>query len=109
MEISGEGIQLNSGNKLMKSFPKDIQTHWKAISPLLMIRNEKEYNAAVKCLNELLDEIGTNEKHPLYTLLDTLGTLVHAHEEEHYSINKFIKASRYVLQKNAKLYKRLSK
>ncbi|MBV5346738.1 transcriptional regulator, partial [bacterium] len=63
-----------------------LKIYWASISPLLTIRNEKEYNAAVKRLNELLDEIGTNEKHPLYTLLDTLGTLVHAYEEEHYPI-----------------------
>jgi HTH-type transcriptional regulator/antitoxin HigA len=63
-----------------------LQIYWENISPLLTIRNEKEYNAAVKRLNELLDEIGTNEKHPLYTLLDTLGTLVHVYEEEHYPI-----------------------
>jgi HTH-type transcriptional regulator/antitoxin HigA len=63
-----------------------IQTHWANIAPLLMIRNEREYNAAVKHLNELLDEIGTNEKHPLYGLLDTLGTLIHAYEEENYPI-----------------------
>jgi len=63
-----------------------LQTHWTNIAPLLIIRNEGEYNAAVKRLNELLDEIGDNEKHPLYSLLDTLGTLVHAYEEEHYPI-----------------------
>ena len=63
-----------------------IQTHWENIAPLLIIRNEREYNAAVKRVNELLDEIGTNEKHPLYSLLDTIGTLVHAYEEEHYPI-----------------------
>ena len=70
----------------MKNFPENIQKHWETISSLLTIRNEKEYDAAVKRLNELLDEIGTNEKHPLYTLLDTLGTLVHVYEEEHYPI-----------------------
>jgi HTH-type transcriptional regulator/antitoxin HigA len=64
----------------------EIQTHWETIAPLLTIRNEREYNAAVKRVNELLDEIGTNEKHSLYSLLDTLGTLVHAYEEEHYPI-----------------------
>lgn len=63
-----------------------IQTHWTNIAPLLIIRNEREYNAAVKRMNELLDEIGTNEKHPLYSLLDTLGTLIHAYEEEHFPI-----------------------
>jgi len=65
---------------------KELQTHWENIAPLLTIRNEREYNAAVKRLNELLDEIGDNEKHPLYGLLDTLGTLIQIYEEEHYRI-----------------------
>lgn len=50
---------------------------------MLTIRNEREYNAAVKRMNELLDEIRMNEKYPLYRLLDTLGTLIHSYEEEH--------------------------
>lgn len=65
---------------------EELQAHWTNIAPLLTIRNEREYNAAVKRLNELLDEIGNNEKHPLYSLLDTLGTLVYVYEEEHYPI-----------------------
>ena len=64
----------------------DLQVHWQNISPLLTIRNEREYNAAVKRLNELLDEIGSNEKHPLYGLLDTLGTLIEVYEAENYPI-----------------------
>ena len=65
---------------------EELQIHWTNIAPLLTIRNEREYNAAVKRLNELLDEIGDDEKHPLYSLLDTLGTLINAYEEEHYPI-----------------------
>ncbi len=68
----------------MQSFPKDTQIHWEAISPLFTIRDEKEYNVAIIRLKEMLDEIGTNEKHPLYTLLDTLGTLIHTYEEKYY-------------------------
>jgi HTH-type transcriptional regulator/antitoxin HigA len=60
--------------------------YWANIAPLLTIRNEHDYNAAIKRLNELLDEIGDNEKHPLYSLLDTLGTLIHAFEEENFPI-----------------------
>src|SRR6266478_8644980 len=48
------------------------------------IQSEREYDRAVKRLNKLLDEVGTNERHPLYGLLDTLGTLIHAYEEEHF-------------------------
>ena len=65
---------------------KDIQSHWATIRPFLTIRNEREYDLAVKRLNRLLDEIGTHERHPLYRLLDTLGTLIHAYEEKHHRL-----------------------
>lgn len=68
----------------MTVIPQELQTHWTAISPLLSIRNEHEYDLAVERLNHLLDEVGADEQHPLYTLLDTLGTLVHAYEEQHH-------------------------
>jgi len=68
----------------MKTLPENPQTDWEAHAPLISIRNEQEYDVAVKRLNELLDEIGTDEKHPLYVLLDTIGTLVYAYEEKIY-------------------------
>ncbi len=61
----------------------DLKTHWLTIRPLLTIRNEREYDRAVNLLNELLDEIGTNERHPLYSFMDTLGTVIEAYEEKH--------------------------
>ena len=70
----------------MSIFTNQLQTHWQNISPLLTIRNEREYDVAVERMNDLLDEIGTDESHPLYSLLDTLGTLIQAYEGEHHSI-----------------------
>ena len=70
----------------MSIISKDIQAHWEIISPLLSIRDEQEYDRAVERLNELLDQVGDDENHPLYELLDTLGTLVHAYEEKHHPI-----------------------
>jgi HTH-type transcriptional regulator/antitoxin HigA len=70
----------------MTGIPLELQQHWTAISPLLSLRNEHEYDQAVERLNRLLDEVGTDEQHPLYTLLDTLSTLIHAYEEEHHPI-----------------------
>lgn len=70
----------------MSIITKDLQTHWETIGPFLSIRNESEYDLAVDRLNVLLDKIGTNEEHPLYELLDTLGTLIHAYEEVHHPI-----------------------
>ena len=68
----------------MTVIPQELQQHWTAVSPLLSLRNEQEYDRAVERLNRLLDEVGTDEQHPLYTLLDTLGTLLHAYEEQHH-------------------------
>jgi HTH-type transcriptional regulator/antitoxin HigA len=70
----------------MSAVTKDIQNHWAIIRPLLTIRNEREYDQAVKRLNELLDEIGSDERHPLYELLDTLGAVLHAYEEQHHAL-----------------------
>lgn len=68
----------------MRVATEDLQSHWATIGPLLLIRDERDYDQAVMQLNNLLDEIGTNEQHPLYGLLDTLGTLLHAYEERHH-------------------------
>ncbi len=67
----------------MSTLPKNIESHWATIQPLLTIRNEREYDRAVRRLNALLDEIQSDARHPLYELLDTLGTVLHAYEERH--------------------------
>jgi HTH-type transcriptional regulator/antitoxin HigA len=67
----------------MTTLTKNLQNHWMHIQPYLTIRNEDEYDLAIERLNELLDEIGDDERHPLYGLLDTLGTLIEAYEAEH--------------------------
>ena len=35
-------------------------------------------------MNELIDIVGTDEDHPMYEYLDTLGTLIYAYEETYY-------------------------
>lgn len=70
----------------MSALRKETREHWQAIGPLLTIRDERDYAAAIERLGALLVEIGDDEQHPLYGLLDTLGTLIHAYEEEHVPI-----------------------
>ena len=65
---------------------KELQDKWASMRRILTIRSEREYDRAVKRFNTLLDEVGTNERHPLYGLLDTLGTLIHAYEEKHFEM-----------------------
>jgi len=54
----------------------------------LSIYNEEEYDIAIERLNNLIDEVGTNERHPLYGLLDMLGMVIHAYEEKHYPMQE---------------------
>ena len=70
----------------MSIITKDIQAHWRVVQPLFSIRDEDEYDKAIATLNALIDEVGINEQHPLYELLDTLGTIIHAYEEKHHPI-----------------------
>ena len=70
----------------MISIAPELQDKWVAVAPLLTITNEQEYDAAVERLNTLLDEIGEDESHPLHSLLNTLGILIEAYDDEHHSI-----------------------
>lgn len=70
----------------MNTIISQAQLHWQEIAPFLTINSDLEYSQAVERLNILIDEIGTDETHSLYSLLDTLGILIEAYEEEHYSI-----------------------
>ena len=68
----------------MSVIPENIQEHWSIVSPLFSIQDENEYDLAIERLNALIDEIGVNERHPLYELLDTLGAVIYVYEEKHY-------------------------
>ncbi len=67
----------------MSVVSQELQPHWQVLGPILTIHTEAAYDQAVERLNALIDEVGTDEMHPLYELLDTLGTLLHAYEEKH--------------------------
>lgn len=67
----------------VKKFAEAVQPYWAVVEPVLTVRTEEDYTRAVTRLNELLDEVGDDTTHPLYGLLDTLGTLIRAYEEEH--------------------------
>ena len=75
---------------------------WATVGPLLRTGNEREFDRAVKRLDHLLDEVGTDEHHPLYGFLDTLGTVLHAYEEKHHGMPKCSGAEmlRYLMEEH---------
>lgn len=60
--------------------------HPEKYAPLLAIRNEREYHAAVAQLNDLVDKVADNSRDPRYRFIDTLSVLIEAYDEEHHEI-----------------------
>lgn len=59
--------------------------YWHAVEPLLQSpKNHKGYNQQVKQLDALLDIVGSNENHPLITLVDALSERIAQYEAKHF-------------------------
>ena len=54
--------------------------------PLGTLRTKKDYARAVAMLDEIIDEIGEDEKHPMAELADALSVFVEKYEAEHMAI-----------------------
>jgi HTH-type transcriptional regulator / antitoxin HigA len=68
---------------------KKIAKVWPDIQPIFSVpHNESDYNKLVDLLDSLIDEVGNNEKHPLASLMETIGSLVEIYESQHAEMNK---------------------
>ena len=57
---------------------------WPSMAPLIYVpHTETEYERIVAFLDQLIDEVGEEESHPLASLMEILGVLVGAYETEH--------------------------
>ena len=57
---------------------------WPPVSRAVRVpHTEQEYNELVELLDQLTDEVGENEDHPLASLMDVLGVLIEKYEDEH--------------------------
>ena len=55
----------------------------RSVVPLGTLRTKKDYERAVNALDQIIDEIGEDEKHPLAELADALGVFIERYEAEH--------------------------
>jgi HTH-type transcriptional regulator/antitoxin HigA len=63
---------------------KTLERDWNPISKYLRVpHTEAEYERLVAMLNELIDEVGEDETHPLASLMEVIGTLIEKYEDEH--------------------------
>ncbi len=66
----------------------ELKRVWPDMGEGLSIRTEEDYDRAVEILNHLLDEVGDDEKHPLFNFVEVLGTLIESYEADHIEIPK---------------------
>jgi len=55
--------------------------------PFSAIHSQSQYEQALEALDSLLDATNNDENHPLADMLEALGELIHAYEEEHLPMN----------------------
>lgn len=47
------------------------------------IQSDTEYSRLVNILNQLIDEVGNDETHPLASLMEIIGVLIENYEADH--------------------------
>ncbi|MGM0544170.1 MAG: helix-turn-helix domain-containing protein [Pseudomonadota bacterium] len=68
----------------MHALVEQATEHWAFIAPLLSDpTTEAEYDLRVEALDEILDLIGDDETHPLASLVERLGDVIGAYDEQH--------------------------
>ncbi|AMW26956.1 MULTISPECIES: hypothetical protein [Arthrospira] len=61
----------------------ETQKLWQPLATKLVIpRDEASYQYLVDWLDQLIDEVGENEAHPLASLMDILGVLIEQYETD---------------------------
>jgi HTH-type transcriptional regulator/antitoxin HigA len=62
---------------------KQAEKAWIPLANLIFVpHNEKEYDQLVNLLDDLIDEVGEDETHPLASMMEIVGVLI-----EHYETN----------------------
>jgi HTH-type transcriptional regulator / antitoxin HigA len=62
---------------------KEIAKVWPDMRDLLSVpHNEKEYKRLVSLLDNVIDEVGNDESHPLASFMETLGSLIEMYEAQ---------------------------
>ena len=63
---------------------KSSLAHWPEVSRTLFVpHSAADYERGVVLLDDLIDEVGGNEDHPLASLMEVVGLLIEKYEDEH--------------------------
>jgi len=57
---------------------------WPSVAKILYVpHDDSEYDRLVGILDQLIDQIGGDETHPLASLMEIIGVLIEKYEDEH--------------------------
>ncbi len=71
-------------NRVMTTALEHSLASWPVLSQVVFVpHTAEEYDHLVALLDNLLDEVGSDESHPLASLMDVIGTLIERYEDEH--------------------------
>jgi HTH-type transcriptional regulator/antitoxin HigA len=64
-----------------------VKSVWPRVKTVLSVpANQREYHKLCRVMENLVDEVGENERHQLAPLLETIGSLLEVYESEHVKI-----------------------
>ncbi len=68
----------------MDAAVRQAQAGWSSVQKILYVpHNEAEYERLVEVLDQLIDQVGEDESHPLASLMEIIGVLIERYEDEH--------------------------
>jgi HTH-type transcriptional regulator / antitoxin HigA len=61
-----------------------VEQVWPSIAKILYVpHDEAAYDRLVAVLDQLIDQVGNDETHPLASLMEIIGVLIEKYEDEH--------------------------
>ncbi len=87
----------------MNSQLENISKAWPTVKAIFSVpHSEKDYNALVRILDSLINEVGNNQNHKLAPVMETIGNLIENYETQEYKINESspIEALKYLMQEH---------
>jgi HTH-type transcriptional regulator / antitoxin HigA len=77
----------------------DVQSRKNISETVFVPRSEAEYKRLAAMLDNLIDEVGEDETHPLASLMDVLSALIENYENANVSQCGFTRAERKIIRK----------
>ena len=79
------GSTTKRSGRMLKTINEPVlRKTWPTVENHLSIHTKQDYENAIFALNRLLDEVGENEKHPLFGFIEILGIVIENYEAEHH-------------------------